>query len=320
MAEGNGLIFMGTSGFAATVLGALADSGKPIVAIYTRPDRTAGRGLAVRESAVKQLAVSLGFGDRVRQPLNFRSPETVAELAAFNPDFLVVAAYGLILPQAVLDIPAIAPINVHASLLPRYRGAAPIQRAIMENWGQDDVTGVSIMRMEAGLDTGPVYASSSMPLAGETTATLSGRLAAAGAELLIKTMPLIEDGSLMPVAQDETQASYAAKLVKEDGFLDWNRPAVAVDAHVRGVTPRPGAKTILKLAEREITVTVLPGLVGEAADAPAGSVRLDKKSLAIACADNWYELVRIIPGGRKEMTGHAFANGLRLSPGIIGRA
>lgn len=320
MAKSQRLIFVGTSGFAAAILEALNNADLDISAIYTRPDQPAGRGMSMRESAVKTVAKKLGMEGIIRQPVNFKNEDEMIGLANLKPDFLIVASYGLILPQGVLDIPAIAPVNVHASLLPKYRGAAPIERAIMENWQPGSVTGVSIMRMEAGLDTGPVYAAASMPIAGETGDTLTEKLASLGGGLLVDTLPNIANGTLKSVPQNDSLATYAHKLDKRDGIIDWNMPAVAVHARIRAVTSRPGAKTVLHLPGQDIEITVLPGRIGEVAEAEPGTVKLHKKGIAIACGDNWYELGNLIPKGRKEMSAQAFGNGLRKQAGIIGKA
>lgn len=318
MAEKPRIVFMGTSPFAAIILQILQDNGFCPLAVYTRADKPAGRGMALRESAVKSLAKTLEIP--VYQPQNFKEEAAITELAALKPDFLLVAAYGLILPQAVLDTPAIAPVNVHGSLLPKYRGAAPIQRAILENWQPDAQTGVAIMRMEAGLDTGPVYATASATLVGKNAAMLSEELATLGGNLLVKTLPRIADGSCQAIPQDNAQATHAAKLLKTDGLIDWQNAAAKVDAQIRAVTPWPGAQTTLHLQERDIPVTILAGKTGGPADAEAGSILLSKKGLAIACQDNWYEITELQPQGRKKMPAQAFANGLRLTPGLIGKA
>lgn len=312
MAEKQRLVFMGTSAFAAQILAALADSPYEVVAIYTRPDKPAGRGLALRQSVVKEVAGKLGLSAKLRQPANFKLAETVAGLARLQPDFLLVASYGLILPQTVLDIPSIAPINIHASLLPRYRGAAPIQRAIMENWQSDAQTGVSIMRMEAGLDTGPVYVMRPVPLAGETTPSLTTRLADVGAELLLQSLPDIVQGSLQPQPQDESLATYAHKLASMDYDLDWKEPGAAIEAKLRALTPK-GAKTKLRFQDgRETPIAIISATIGLPATAAPGAILYSKKGFAIACSDNWLQLQEVIPQGRKLMQAQAFANGLRL--------
>lgn len=317
---------MGTPELAATVLRRLAvwPDGE-IVAVYTQPDRPAGRGHKLQASPVKLAAQDLGLP--VRQPENFKNAGEVADLAALAPDVLAVAAYGLILPQAVLDIPHLAPLNVHTSLLPRYRGAAPIQRAIMENWQPDAESGVSIMRMEKGLDTGPVYAQRRVALAGQTAGSLHDALAALGGEALVDVLEQLCAGTAAARPQDEALATYAAKVFKEDGYVDWTRPLVEVDARIRGVTPVPGARTLLcgEAFGEPLLLQLGPGraepfAAGE--DAACGLVRRDRAGLSIACADGWYRLQRVRPPAKKEMEAEALCNGLlqKASPGIVGTA
>lgn len=317
MAEDARIVFMGTSAFAAEILSRLAAAGRNVTGVYTRPDKPAGRGMALRQSPVKALAASLGFP--VMQPASFKNDCDIAALASLRPDLLIVAAYGLILPQAVLDIPVIAPVNIHASILPRYRGAAPMQRAIMENWRPGAQTGVSIMRMEAGLDAGPVYGMAAVPIDDLDAAALEARLAAAGGDLLLRLLPGIAAGLIKPQPQDDSRATYARKLTMADRQLDWKQPAAAVHAHIRGVTPWPGAHARMRLnTGQEIGLQVLPGRIGARADAAPGSILRFKKGLAIACADCWYELDKVVPDGRKTMSANDFANGLRLGKGIAG--
>ena len=232
------LVFMGTPDFSAAILDqALAWPGGEVVAVYTQPDRPAGRGKQMHASPVKHLALEHGIA--VHQPLNFKNPADIAALTALKPDFLLVAAYGLILPQAVLDIPRLAPVNVHASLLPKYRGAAPIQRAVMNG---DTETGIAIMRMEAGLDTGPVYAMRALPIGPDDTAgSVHDALACLGGELLLEILPGIARGELVPRPQDSAAATYASKLSKEDGRIDFHKTVREVHNQVRGVSPWPGA-------------------------------------------------------------------------------
>lgn len=305
---------MGTPDFAAVVLERLLCLERARVAcVYTQPDRPRGRGMRLVPSPVKTLAE--GHGLEVRQPENFRSAEERERLAALAPDLLVVAAYGLLLPGAVLDAARIAPLNVHASLLPRYRGAAPIQRAIMENWAPDAVTGVSLMRMEPSLDTGPVYARKAVPIAGRTAGELTAVLAREGAELLAGTLDGIVAGTVPAVPQDASAATYAAKLCKADGQVDWTLPAARVDALVRGVTPAPGARAgvMLQGAPEPLELRILAGHAVDAAAEgtlpPAGNIAKVFGGLGVACADGFYMLDRVRPSGRKDMTGTAFANG-----------
>lgn len=306
------LVFMGTPDFAATVLERLAAWPKGrIVAVYTQPDRPRGRGMRLEPSPVKIRAQDLGL--ELRQPENFKNPVECQLLASLKPDILVVAAYGLLLPKVVLDAARIAPLNVHASLLPRYRGAAPIQRCIMENWRPNAMTGVSIMHMEPGLDTGPVYAEQEVPIARRTSGELTEVLAREGAELLLVSLDGIIDGTLSATAQDASLASYAAKVSKEDGRIDCRKSVAQVDAQVRALTPAPGARIQVQCKDKEqiLDLRILKGHI--AADVaslpePGTTVRLSD-GLGLACADGIYVLDLVRPNGRKDMTGPDFANG-----------
>lgn len=303
------LVFMGTPDFAATVLRRLAawDGGR-VTAAYCQPDRPAGRGHKLTAPPVKLLAQELGVP--VFQPRNFRGEADRDALADLRPDVLVVAAYGLILPQAVLDIPRLGPLNVHGSLLPRYRGAAPIQRAIMDG---EKETGVAIMRMEAGLDTGPVYAMRRAPVGRHTAGTLHDVLAEEGSDLLTAVLAQLRDGTAVATPQDDALATYAAKMTRADGVIDWDRQAEQVDAHIRGVTPWPGAQTWLLLPEKEIfRVTLGPGAIGpeKPLSVPSGAFWvLEGGKPAIATKDRFYILETLRPADRKAMTGRAFVNG-----------
>ena len=288
------LVFMGTPDFSAVILDqVLAWPHGEMLAVYTQPDRPAGRGKRLQASPVKELAVQNGL--EVRQPLNFKTPADIAALAELEPDFLLVAAYGLILPQAVLDIPRIAPVNVHASLLPKYRGAAPIQRAVMNG---DTETGIAIMRMEAGLDTGPVYAMRGLPIGPDATAgDIHDALACLGGELLLESLPGIAAGELAAAPQNDAAASYAPKLCKEDGRIDFNKTVREVHNQVRGVSPWPG-----KPAPPEYNA--------ESAGMPPGTVLgVLGDSLAIQCADGAYLIPEVCPANSKMMAALDFACG-----------
>ncbi|MDY3809421.1 methionyl-tRNA formyltransferase [Desulfovibrio porci] len=318
------LVFMGTPDFAAVILKALAQWPRgEIVAVYTQPDRPAGRGHKLTPSPVKRLAQELDLP--VLQPQSLKNAEAQAELSALQADVLVVAAYGLILPDAVLAAPRLAPINVHASLLPRYRGAAPIQRAIMENWGPDAQSGVAIMRVASRLDAGPVYADAALPIGEHTAGSLHDALAHLGADLLVRVLNDLLDGRAVAREQDESRADYAAKISKEDGYIDWERPAAEVHARIRGVTPWPGAHAAFALTGEAEALHLLlaPGEVGESAEgANPGDVLHDARGLSVACVDCWYRLSLVRPQGRKDMPVRDFINGrLRgLPEGICGRA
>ncbi len=229
------VIFMGTPDFSVPVLQALVDAGHEIAAVYCQPPRPAGRGKKDRPSPVQMRAEALGLA--VRSPKSLRTPEAQAEFAAFQADIAVVVAYGLILPQAILDAPAQGCLNIHASLLPRWRGAAPIHRAIMAG---DAQTGVCIMQMEAGLDTGPVLLRQATDIgAQETTGALHDRLSAMGADLIVTALARLPD--LMPEAQPEDGVTYAEKISKSEARIDWTQDAQTVDRQIRGLSPFPGA-------------------------------------------------------------------------------
>lgn len=318
-------VFMGTPDFAATILARLLES--PIVSVeaaYTQPDRPAGRGRQLRLPPVKELA--LRHGIPVHQPLNFRNTpdgdSAVEVLSAYRPDVLLVAAYGLILPQRVLDIPAMMPINVHASLLPKYRGAAPIQRSIMSG---DTVTGVTIMRMEAGLDTGPILMQRAVGIGlQDSSAILHDELAREGADLLVSALERLSAGILQALPQDEDRASHAAKLSKEEALLDFSLDARSLHARIRGLTPWPGATMKLRRkGQDELVVHVEPGVFPQTADihdclqssgsdgsGKAGSiVGVCGNMLLVSCNGGTYAFSSLRPAGKKSMDGKAFFNG-----------
>ena len=311
------LVFMGTPDFSAVILEqVLAWSGGEVLAVYTQPDRPAGRGKKLQASPVKELA--LRHGIEVRQPLNFKNPEDVAALDGLKPDFLLVAAYGLILPQSVLDIPRFAPVNVHASLLPKYRGAAPIQRAVMNG---DAQTGIAIMRMEAGLDTGPVYAMRAFPIGPEDTAgDVHDALACLGGELLLDSLPGIASGELVAAAQDDASATYAPKLGKEDGRIDFHKTVREVHNQVRGVSPWPGAWCELQRESEVggdlIRVRICPGRPAPAEynaahvfAVPGAVLGVSGDCLAVKCVDGAYFIPQVCPSNSKMMAALEFACG-----------
>jgi len=310
-------VFMGTPDFAAAILKALLDDARSdLLAVYTQPDRPAGRGNKLTPPPVKLLAQEHNLP--VFQPLHFKSdPEGDAafhELAALEPDMLLVAAYGLILPQRVLDIPRLMPLNVHASLLPKYRGAAPIQRAIMAG---ESVTGVTIMRMEAGLDTGPILMQRAVGIdINDTSATMHDILAIEGAALLLRTLDRLRAGSLpaiAPTAQDEARATYAPKLRTIDSLLDFSLPPQALHAHIRGLTPRPGALMYLHREGKDpLAVQPAPGQLREACAAPhppGRIVGLVEGALLVNCGEGCYAFTSLRPAGKNSMDATAFVNG-----------
>ncbi|MBL4638853.1 MAG: methionyl-tRNA formyltransferase, partial [Proteobacteria bacterium] len=233
------IIFAGTPDFAANTLEALLTTDHEICAVYTQPDRPSGRGRKLTASPVKQLAVEHQIP--VQQPLNFKSEEIKQILAAYQADLMIVVAYGLLLPQAVLDAPTLGCINIHASLLPRWRGAAPIQRAILAG---DHETGICIMQMEAGLDTGPVLAQATCPIHDDDTAQiLHDRLVLLGAKTLLETLPEIESRQQQAKKQDDALSCYADKLKKQEAIIDWHQPAIRIAKQIHAFNPWPVAQT-----------------------------------------------------------------------------
>jgi methionyl-tRNA formyltransferase len=304
------LIFAGTPDFAVPCLSALLDAGHEVIGVYTQPDRPAGRGRKLQMSPVKALALDRGLD--VYQPESLkRDPEAVEQLRALGPDLMVVVAYGLLLPVSVLEAPRLGCVNVHASLLPRWRGAAPIQRAILAGDGE---TGVCIMRMEAGLDTGPVYHRVATPIdPHETGGTLHDRLAELGARALIEALPGIAEGSLTPEPQDDALATYAHKLTKDEAAIDWSAPAIAIERQVRAFDPWPIAQTTLEgitlriwSAEAEFE----GGAKGSAA--PGTVVQADRAGLRVATSSGRLRVTRLQPAGKKPMSAVDYLNARQL--------
>ncbi|MDO9387538.1 MAG: methionyl-tRNA formyltransferase [Thiobacillus sp.] len=316
------IVFAGTPPFAAAALNALAAAGHDIVLVLTQPDRPAGRGMKLAPSAVKQAALARGLS--LVQPASLRTAEAEAVLRAADADVMVVAAYGLILPQAVLDLPRLGCLNIHASLLPRWRGAAPIQRAILAG---DLETGITIMQMDAGLDTGAMLSKTVVPiLETDTAASLHDTLAAAGAAAIVAA--LANHPALVPQAQDDAQATYAAKLSKEEARLDWRQPADALARAVRAYNPVPGAWTLLDGAPLKIWSAHLVAGSGAPKDAgvlrapaqershEAGTVLLaEADRLLVACGGGALALQELQPAGGKRMTAAAFLAGRPLPAG-----
>lgn len=308
------LIFAGTPDFAVPSLQALLDAGYSVVAVYTQPDRPAGRGRQQRASPLKIRAQAAGIP--VYQPTALRDPVAQAELAALQPDLLIVAAYGLILPPEVLAIPRLDCINVHASLLPRWRGAAPIHRAIMAG---DAETGISIMRMEAGLDTGPVFAQAAFPIQrGMTGGELHDALAMLGALTLRATLPELLAGRLTPEPQHDTLATYAPKLSKSDLELDWTQPALELERQVLAFNPYPVAQTRLEEQVLRIWRAVAEE---ESVAAPAGAVlREGPSGMIVATGSGVLRLTEVqLPGG-KPLPVAAFLNARQLTGRRLGAA
>ena len=291
MTEPLRIVFAGTPEFAAEHLKALLDSPYEIVAVYTQPDRPAGRGQKLMPSPVKQLALEHNIV--VMQPPTLRAPEAQADLAALQPDLLVVVAYGLILPQVVLDIPRLGCINSHASLLPRWRGAAPIQRAIEAG---DRESGVTVMRMEAGLDTGPMLLKSVTAIsAHDTGGSLHDRLAELGPPAVIQAIAGLAAGTLQGEVQDDSLATYAHKLNKDEARIDWSRPAIELERLIRAFNPWPICHSTLNGE----ALKVLGATLAKANGAPGQILAARKDGLIVGCGEGAVCLTRLqLPGGK----------------------
>ena len=304
------IIFAGTPEFACESLRALVESGVRAVAVLTQPDRPAGRGKKLRESAVKQYAREQGL--HLMQPASLKGADILAELEALNADLFVVAAYGLLLPQSILDVPRVACVNVHGSLLPRWRGAAPIQAAILAG---DKQTGISLMQMEAGLDTGPVYATSSLEIgATETAGELHDRLATLGGKLLVQHLGDIANGILTPNAQSDDSATYAAKIRTDDARMDWSLSASELLRMVRAYNPVPGAWTTLD-GER---LKCWRAAVSSDEDGTPGSiVSASPEGIVVACGEGSLCLTELQRPGKTTVTAAEFERQLELDHAVL---
>jgi methionyl-tRNA formyltransferase len=297
------IVFMGTPAFAVPTLAALYEAGHTIVAAYTQPPRPAGRGKQLRPSPVQQAAEA--FGIEVRHPGTLRDIEAHAGFLALEPDVAVVAAYGLMLPQPILQGPKHGCLNVHASLLPRWRGAAPIQRAILAG---DHVTGVTIMRMERGLDTGPMLATARVPVEDKTSGELHAELAEIGAQLMVETLAQLD--GIRPEPQPELGATYAAKIDKAETRIDWSKPAELIEREVRAFAPFPGAwleldgERIKLLEARVIGVNGAPGTV------------LDD-AFTVACGDAAIRALTVQRAGKPAMSAAEFLRGKAVPVGTV---
>lgn len=298
------LIFAGTPEFAAQALSAIVAAGHEVALVLTQPDRPAGRGMALQPSAVKKVA--LAHGIEVFQPLTLKDAEAQAKIAAVGAEVMVVAAYGLILPQAVLDMPRFGCINIHASLLPRWRGAAPIQRALLAG---DAETGVCIMQMEAGLDTGPVLISGELSIADDdTAATLHDKLAALGAELIVDALARLP---LAPCPQPDAGVTYAAKIEKAEAPLDWRLPAIQLARQVRAFNPFPGALASFQ----GNAIKVWGARVSEASGAPGTILAADRNGIVVACGEGALCLLELQKAGGKRLPVAQFLAGMPLATG-----
>jgi len=303
------LVFAGTPEFALVSLQALVRAGHNVVAVYTQPDRPAGRGRKLTASPVKRYAMEHGV--RVMQPASLRDDAAARDLEALNPDVLIVAAYGLILPQNVLDVPQFGCLNVHASVLPRWRGAAPIQAAILAG---DESTGVSLMRMTAGLDCGPVYCDSRIAIGEhETAGELHDRLAALGGELLVARLASILDGDLTATEQDESLATYAAKISKQDAELDWSLPADELQRRIRAYNPAPGSYFFAESNAESLRIKVWQAsVVPELDEVPGTFFQYDTDGIVMACGQGGLRLESLQAPGKRRVSAHEFVTQLDL--------
>jgi methionyl-tRNA formyltransferase len=298
------IVFMGTPDFSVAALDALIEAGHGIAAVYTQPPRPAGRGQKPRPSPVQSRAEALGL--TVRSPKNFRDPADVEAFKALRADIAIVVAYGLILPQAVLDAPARGCLNIHASLLPRWRGAAPIQRAIMAG---DAETGICVMGMEAGLDTGPVLLREAIPIGpSDTAGTLHDALAALGGRLIVEALARLD--TLAPIPQPGTGITYAAKIDKAEARIDWTRPAAEVDRHIRGLSPFPGAWCEMDGERVKLLVSALAEGTGQPGET------LDD-ALRVACGNGAIRILRLQRPGRAVMDADASLRGAPVPEGAL---
>jgi methionyl-tRNA formyltransferase len=306
------VIFMGTPAFAVPSLAALVNHGYDVVAVVTQPDAPAGRGKSLKPSAVKEFAHQHGLS--ILQPETLKPIDVVDQLRALEPDVIVVAAFGQILRQNVLDIPRFNCINVHASLLPRWRGASPISAAIAAG---DATTGITIMIMEAGLDSGPLLSQRNEAIRhDDTTESLTGRLAQSGADLLIDTLPKWITHEIAPRKQDEAHVTLAPRLKKDAGKIDWSLNAPAIERHVRAMTPWPSAFTSL-LGKQLKVLRAEIGMTEHKQKLQNGAVLIDRNHVHVQCGDGLLRLVEVQMEGKRAMSADDFARGHPALAGAV---
>jgi methionyl-tRNA formyltransferase len=301
------LIFMGTPEFAVPTLLDLVAHGHEIAAVYTRAAKPAGRGMKLQPSPVEREARRLGIP--VLTPSTLKTPEAAAEFRSHNADAAVVVAYGMILPKTILDTPKFGCFNLHASLLPRWRGAAPINRAVMEGDGE---TGVMVMKMDAGLDTGDIAMAERLAITDAMTAAdVHDALARLGGDLMVRAMGALERGKLQLTKQGDQGVTYAAKVEKAEARIDWNKPARAVLRHIHGLSPFPGAWCEMPIEGEQVRVKVLRGALVDRSAAP-GEVLDDR--LAVACKEGAIRILELQRAGKQPMKAEEFLRGTPLKP------
>lgn len=303
------IVFMGTPDFAAGALEALIKAGHEITAVVTQPDKAKGRSGQLQYPPVKECAVAHNIP--VMQPVKIKTPEAIARLKQYEADVYVVAAFGQILSQEILDIPKFGCLNIHASLLPKYRGASPIQHVIIDG---EEETGVTIMQMDAGVDTGDMLYKKSIAIEdNDTYETLHDKLMVLGGEAIVEALPLIEEGILIPEKQQDEQSCHAGMIRKEMGNIDFNRPAVEIHRLIRGLTPWPSAYTFYKGKQMKVwevtiedsTVNAIPGTVAE----------VTKNTIKVACSEGLLCIMSLQLEGKKRMSTHDFLLGVKVQPG-----
>ena len=305
------VVFMGTPDFAVQSLNALVDAGHEVTAVITQPDRPKGRGNKMAFPEVKTRALELGLP--VHQPDSVKDGAFLELLKSYDPEVIVVVAFGRILPQAVLDLPQYGCVNVHGSLLPEYRGAAPIQRAVLD--GRKE-TGVTTMRMDIGMDTGDMLMQATLPITDEdTTGSMFDKLAELGGKVLIDTLAGLVNGTVVPVKQDDSKATHAARILKEDEVIRWEDSAEKIFCQIRGLSPAPGAYTWwngerLKLWKARISDR-------ETGKAPGTVVAISKNALTVQTGKGCLEVLELQPAGKKAMPAQAFSNGAGVAEGIV---
>lgn len=306
------LIFAGTPEFSVPALAALLRSSHEVVAVYTQPDRPAGRGRHMTMSAIKECALRHGLP--VEQPASLRDPAAWQRLASLRADLMVVVAYGLLLPETVLRTPRLGCVNIHASLLPRWRGAAPIQRAILAG---DRATGITIMQMDVGLDTGPMLRQRATQIGErETAGSLHDRLAGMGSEALLEAIDALTRDVATPRAQPAEGATYAPKILKQEALIDWSRAAAEIDRQVRAFNPWPVAET--RYAERQLRIWESQPLDDSHTAAPGTVMRAGRDGIHVATASGTLNLTRVQLAGGRAMAAAEFANAHRLDGTVLG--
>ncbi|KOR88541.1 methionyl-tRNA formyltransferase [Paenibacillus solani] len=309
------IVFMGTPAFAVPSLEMLLAEGYSIAAVVTQPDRPQGRKKVLTPTPVKEAA--LRHGIPVLQPQRLRSPEAVAELAEYKPDLIITAAYGQILPKSVLDMPALGCLNVHGSLLPAYRGGAPIQRSIING---ESVTGITLMYMAEGLDTGDMIAKAEVPIQDDDTAgTMFEKLSTVGAELLLRELPRLLQGKVEAEPQEESKATYAPNLTRDDEKIDWSRTSREIYNQIRGLVPYSGGFTLWNGDVFKVWAAANPGSVQVSSndEQPGTVLKLDDKGIVVGTGDGTLTLLTVQPSGKKAMDAAQFVRGTSLTVGTV---